>query len=398
MTLLPEFAWLMALPPLVSLAIFTLEALAGLKPLPPLPGDSAMPRVAILIPAHNEEAAIELTVEMLLREAPGGTRIMVVADNCTDGTAARAREAGAEVAERVDPMRRGKGFALAFGRDWLVPEPPEVVVVIDADCAFVPGGLGALARAAAAGAPAQAVNLLTPDRSAPPLVQISSFAMLVKNLVRGRATSRIGGAALLTGTGMAFPWAVFADAPLATGDLVEDLGLGLALVRSGSRPRLVEQAQVRSRPAPQADALTQRKRWEHGFLATALRTAPRLIFEGLTKGSRAELALGAHLLVPPLALLFALSTLVAATTAGLGLLTGYWFPAFTLLAGMLAAGGATLLAWLREGRAWLSLAALLRAPLYILWKLPLYARFLIAPETRWVRTRRDGDGDGDDEG
>ena len=392
MTLLLVFAWLMALPPLLSLAIFTVEALAGLKPLPSLPSDKAMPRVAILIPAHNEEAAILQTVEMLLREVPSGTRIVVVADNCSDGTVARAGKAGAEVAERIDPTRRGKGFALAFGRDLLAAEPPEVVVVLDADCAFVPGGLAALARAAANGAPAQAVNLLTPDRTAPSLVQISSFALLVKNLVRGRATSRIGGAALLTGTGMAFPWVVFADAPLATGDLVEDLGLGLILVRAGVRPRLVEQAQVRSGPAPQADALTQRKRWEHGFLSTALRTAPRLIAEGLTKRSRAELALGAHLLVPPLALLFALSALVLTAIVGFGLLTGYWFPAVALLTAIFAAGGATLLIWLREGRAWLSPAALLRAPLYILWKLPLYTRFLIAPETRWVRTRRDGEG------
>ena len=392
MTLLAGFAWLIALPPLLSLTIFTLEVLVGLKPLPLVPGNTAMPRVAILIPAHNEEAAILQTVEMLLLEAPRGTRILVVADNCSDGTVARAGEVGAEVVERIDPIRRGKGYALAFGRDLLASEPPEVVVVIDADCAFLPGGLAALARAAADGAPAQAVNLLTPDRTAPPLVQISSFALLVKNLVRGRATSRIGGAALLTGTGMAFPWVVFADAPLATGDLVEDLGLGLTLVRAGVRPRLVEQAQVRSGPAPQADALTQRKRWEHGFLATALRIAPQLIAEGLTRGSRAELALGAHLLVPPLALLFALSALVLAAIVGFGLLTGYWIPAVALLTAMLAAGGTTLLAWLREGRAWLSPAALLRAPLYILWKLPLYARFLVAPETRWVRTRRDGEG------
>lgn len=391
MTLLQVLAWLFALPPLVSLTIFTLEALAGLKPLPPLPGGREMPRLAILIPAHNEETAISLTVELLLREAPAGTRIVVVADNCTDATVARATEAGADVAERTDPFHRGKGFALAYGRDRLAVDPPEVVVIIDADCAFVSGGLAALARAAAAGTPAQAVNLLTPDRTVPPLVQISSFALLVKNLIRGRATSRIGGVALLTGTGMAFPWAVFAKAPLATGDLVEDLGLGLTLVREGLRPRLVEQAQVRSRPAPQQDALTQRKRWEHGFLATALRTAPLLIIEGVKRRSRAELALGAHLLVPPLALLFALSGLSFTAVAGLGLVTGDWFPAIALLAAILAAGGATLLAWLREGRAWLKPAALLSAPVYVLWKLPLYARFLIAPETRWVRTRRDGE-------
>ena len=384
-------AWLLALPPLFALAYFTLEVLVGLKPLSPLPQCQIAPSVAVLIPAHNEALGIADTVERVWCEAAAGTRILVIADNCSDETADRAREAGAEVVERCEPARRGKGFALAFGRECLATAPPQVVMVLDADCAFVPGGLASLASAAAGGFPAQAVNLLVPDRAAPPLVQISSFALLVKNLLRGRATSRIGGAALLTGTGMAFPWTVFSAAPLATGDLVEDLGLGLALVRAGVRPRLVECAQVRSRPAVQADALIQRQRWEHGFLATALRTAPRIVCEGLAKGSRARLAIGAHLLVPPLALLFAMSVLALAAVAGLGLVTGDWKPACGLLAGLSAAGGATLLAWLHVGRAWLSPAALLRAPLYILWKLPLYTRFLIAPETRWVRTRRDGE-------
>ncbi|QGN56088.1 glycosyltransferase family 2 protein [Novosphingobium sp. Gsoil 351] len=390
MTLADTSAWILALPPLIALMIYILEVLIGLKPLPSLPGHTAPPSIAVLIPAHNEARGIVATIERLQQEMPAGSQILVVADNCSDETASHARQAGAEVAERTDPSRRGKGFALAFGRDRLASDPPEVVVVLDADCGFGAGGLAALASAARE-VPAQAVNLLAPDRAAPPLVQISSFALVVKNLLRARATSRIGGAALLTGTGMAFPWSVFADAPLATGDLVEDLSLGLTLVRAGVRPQLVEGAHVRSRPAAQTDALTQRKRWEHGFLSTALRTAPRLIVEGVRMGSRPRLAVGAHLLVPPLALLFAMTFLVLAVVAGLGLLSGNWVPALALLAALAGACGATLLAWLHVGRSWLTPVALLRAPLYILWKLPLYARFVVAPETRWLRTRRDGE-------
>lgn len=390
-SLVSPLAWLLALPPLFALTYFTLEVLLGLQPLSPLKREAPPLNVAVLIPAHNEASGIADTIERLRREAFPGLRILVVADNCTDETALRARDAGAEVAERNDPLHRGKGFALAHGRERLARNAPEVVVVLDADCEFVLGGLAHLASAAAVGTPAQAVNLIAPDLAAAPLVQISSFALLVKNLVRGRGTARIGGAALLTGTGMAFPWIVFADAPLATDDLVEDLRLGLTLVRAGIRPRLVEQAQVRSLPAAQANALSQRQRWEHGFLATALRMAPRLIGLGIAKFSRPELALGAHLLVPPLALLFAVTSLVLVAVVGLALLTGYWGPAFALLVGLSAASCATFLAWWRVGRAWLSPAALLRAPLYILWKLPLYARFLIAPESRWVRTPRQGE-------
>src|SRR5206468_122211 len=103
-----------------------------------------------------------------------------------------------------------------------------VVIVMDADCRLAPGSIEALAAAVmrGAGQPAQAINLIAPDLAAPPMTQISSFAMVVKNLYRSRGMTRMGGSALLTGTGMAFPWRLFATADLGSGSLVEDLGLG----------------------------------------------------------------------------------------------------------------------------------------------------------------------------
>jgi cellulose synthase/poly-beta-1,6-N-acetylglucosamine synthase-like glycosyltransferase len=380
-----------ALPPLLALAIYSVEVLTGIRPLATRQGNSTRPRIAVLIPAHDEAAGVGNTVARLRSELGDGGRILVVADNCKDATAHVAAEAGADVIKRCDPVRRGKGFALSFGREHLALDPPEVVVVLDADSAFIPGSLGALASAAADGAPAQAVNLLYPDRGAPPLIQISSFALLVKNLIRARATTRLGGAALLTGTGMAFDWKTFAKAPLATGDIVEDLGLGLSFLRVGIRPRLVEQAQVRSAPAGLSDAQGQRRRWEHGFLATALRQSPRLLLRGLTTGSRPLLVFGAHLLVPPLALLFLLSGLALLITSALAFAGASSVPAFGLIAGLGVASCVTVLAWVLVGRAWLAPGALLRAPLYVLWKVPLYARFIFARETHWVRTRREED-------
>src|SRR5690606_23836952 len=183
-------------------------------------------QVAILIPAHDEAAGIAATLAALSNGIPPGTRVLVVADNCSDETARLAREAGAESIERHDPEARGKGYALAFGRDHLARAEgavPGVVLVLDADCRLLPGSVTALADAASRyGVPVQAINLIEADLSAPPMVQISSFAMLVKNLYRSRGMQRLGGAALLTGTGMAFPWKLFAGADLATGSIVED--------------------------------------------------------------------------------------------------------------------------------------------------------------------------------
>ena len=69
------------------------------------------PRIAILMPAHNEEAGIKDTIANLLPQLSAGDRIVVIADNCADDTATAARAAGAEVLERFDHVRRGKGVA-----------------------------------------------------------------------------------------------------------------------------------------------------------------------------------------------------------------------------------------------------------------------------------------------
>ncbi|MGB0564701.1 MAG: glycosyl transferase, partial [Spirulinaceae cyanobacterium] len=46
-------------------------------------------------------------------------------------------------------------------------------------------------------------------------------------------------------------------------------------------------------------------------------------------------------------------------------------------------------AWLKFGREDLPLQTLLSIPLYILWKIPLYFKFLRKPEAQWVRTERE---------
>jgi len=349
-------------------------------------------RTAVIIPAHDEAAVIEPTLQALRAVSPPDTRVLVIADNCSDATAELARRSGVEVIERVDRERRGKGFALAFARDHLaeVAEPPEVVVVLDADCRLASGSLERLAGVClASGRPAQARNLLGSPPEASPLVQISCFAFMLKNLVRARGLQRMSGAVTLMGTGMAFPWALFSALPLASGHLAEDMELGVDLIRQGQGAVLVSAARVTSPPAAEGDTLEQRKRWEHGFLSVALRQALPLLAEGLGRGRPALLALGLDLLVPPLALMAAgivgvwvvLAAFVAAgaSSAPLWALTG--------IAGI--AGALVLAAWAVYGRQLLRPAALLRLPLYVMWKLPLYLRFITGRESRWVRTRRE---------
>lgn len=73
-------------------------------------------RYAVLISARNEEAVIGQLLESVRNQDYPAEYLtaFVVADNCTDGTARAARDAGAVVYERFDRQHVGKGYALHF--------------------------------------------------------------------------------------------------------------------------------------------------------------------------------------------------------------------------------------------------------------------------------------------
>lgn len=73
-------------------------------------------RYAVLISARNEEAVIGHLLDSIRRQdyPADSLAAFVVADNCTDGTARVAREAGAVVYERTDRVHVGKGYALNY--------------------------------------------------------------------------------------------------------------------------------------------------------------------------------------------------------------------------------------------------------------------------------------------
>jgi len=349
--------------------------------------------VAILVPAHNEEASIAETVVHLRGHLHDGDRVLVVADNCSDHTAARARDAGAEVFERQNEANRGKGFALAAGVDALRSEAPGVVIVVDADCRLDDGTIDALAQQVRrTGRPAQAAYVMTLPEQPSPRDAVSGFAFLFKNVVRPSGMAALGQPCLLTGTGMAFPWPVIENARLATGDIVEDMRIGIEMAIAGHPPIFCRSARVwSSLPGQRSAATSQRTRWEHGHLSTILRFVPRLTVHGLLQMRLGLLALAAELAVPPLSLLVAWMVVLAIGTGALATFGTSWIP--LLFAGMawVILGGAVFLGWWGFARGTISLGQLLSAPLYVLWKLPMYARFLVKPQRKWVRTERDGD-------
>jgi glycosyltransferase involved in cell wall biosynthesis len=377
---------------LVPVAVLLVQVLTAL----PAYRYSAMPTgrcpsVAVVVPAHDEASGIADTLATIKRQLLTGDRLIVVADNCSDDTAAVARASGADVIERKDQRHRGKGYALDFAVRFLARNPPEVVIIIDADCLVGSETIERLARVCTETArPAQALYLTHSPAGAGLNTRIAEFAWLVKNMVRPLGSQRLRLPCQLMGSGMAFPWSAISTTNLATGQIVEDLLLGVDLARSGLPPQFCPEATVKSFfPTGTEGARSQRTRWEHGHLGMVFDYAPRLLLEAIATGNWVLLAMVIDMCVPPLALLTLLVATVSACATALLASTGTAQPFWLAVVALALLSSAVFLSWCRFGRNVIPLSGLLHVPAYVVGKIPLYVMFLRKRQVEWIRSKRE---------
>jgi cellulose synthase/poly-beta-1,6-N-acetylglucosamine synthase-like glycosyltransferase len=374
-------SWLLAILAVVvaiPTALLCLEILAGMLSPPACAGPTGgtRRRIAVVVPARNESATISLTLRDIQPQLSPGDRLLVVADNCKDDTADIARQVGAEVIERHNPTRIGKGYALDFGIRHLEGSPPDVVVVIDADCGVAQGAIGRLVSVCAStGRPVQALYLMTMPSGSQINHQVAEFAWRVKNWARPLGLAGFRLPCQLMGTGMTFPWEVIRTADLAHDWSVEDLKLGLELAEAGHAPIFCPTALVTSCFAATArGADIQRRRWEHGHIATILKKAPRLLGRAIAQGNLNLLGLTLDLLVPPLSLL-AIMLMLSFLLDGAAALSGLRSTAFMINAGCIAGFAISVgIAWKRYGRDVLPSRSTLLIPGYIIRKFGIYGQ------------------------
>ncbi len=358
----------------------------------PTAGGDTRSRLVVLIPAHDEEEGIRAALDALaLCDYPGGSRrTVVIADNCTDRTADRARDAGAEVWERTEAARCGKGHALIWAFDRLRGEASDFdgVVVLDADCAASSNLLDAIDLRLRSGTSALQVSYVVgnPDSSVASALRFGAFALM--NTVRSRGKQRLGLSCGLAGTGMAFAADLLEREPWTAMGLTEDAEYHMRLVLAGERVEFVEDASVSSpMPTSLRGSSDQQARWEQGKLQLIGHWAPRLLRSGLARRDIVRLHAGLECLVPP-------QSLIAAGSL-LSLLAGSLLRSRRLVAlsaATLAAQLTFVLAGLRLVRAPAAVyRALLAAPALIAAKVILYARLLGGRgPTAWTRTEREG--------
>ena len=99
-------------------------------------------RCTVLIPAHDEEAVLGITLDSLAEQTRRPDRVLVIADNCTDATVEVGRSRGVDVVETVGNLEKKAG-ALNQQLAGMLPaaDLADVVLVMDADSTITPNFL-----------------------------------------------------------------------------------------------------------------------------------------------------------------------------------------------------------------------------------------------------------------
>ena len=365
------------------------------EPRPEEPG-----HVVFVVPAHDEERDIRATVEGLLAAGDGDSSVHVIADNCTDQTAAVVRAVMAETGagergavqlwERQDATKKSKGFAL----EWALPQifawsdqrgrPARFVCIVDADSVLTEGSLPRARQGFAAGESVLQSEYLFGEGLGlkAKIMRIASAAIVVRGLGR----SWFGTSDTLKGNGMWFRRSVLEQVPWCAYSLAEDLEYTMLLHRAGHRVHTLAGSGVSGRLAATSEGEnTQRLRWEGGRWAIVRQELGTLVRAALRKPSLRNLDIVAELVVPPLGLLVSLQALLL--IALLLLVPGH---AWMVVAAGWALLGAVVVASVPiAGLPAHLLAALCYVPFFVLWKLVLLPRTIIASRSkRWIRTAR----------
>jgi len=338
-------------------------------------------KLAIIIPAHNEEINIKETIASI-KECSGEFTIVVVADNCTDDTALISSQCGVRVLTRRDPTKIGKGYALDYAFSTLLKEGFDLFLIVDADTLVEKNLVSEVVLAFEQGADALQTlhTIINPTRSLK--MRLLNIAFLAFNYLRPESRMRWGISTGISGNGFALNRPTLLNVPYTITSIVEDTAYHLRLVSKGYKVIFIDSTKVLAESPPStAGILNQRSRWEGGRLRLLLDEAP-LLLKQILKGNfllieplldllLLPLSYHALLLLLLLAIPFSIIRLYALT--GLGIILVH-----LLMAIKLGRGG------MRD------VLALAFSPFYLLWKIFALQSILKAAQKKWkwIRSER----------
>ena len=225
------------------------------------------PLVSVVIPAHNEEAAIEATVRSALASEYPRLEVVVVDDGSTDRTAEILESRfGTDARVRIHhQVNRGKPAAL---NQALAMCAGEIIVTIDADTIVNPRAVGRLVRHFVdEGTGAVAGNVKVGNRTSW-ITRWQALEYITSQNMEKRAFDLLNCITVVPGALGAWRAEAVKNAGGFVADtLAEDTDLTISLQRRGWRVSYDEEAEAYTEAPESARALIrQRFRWTYGTL------------------------------------------------------------------------------------------------------------------------------------
>lgn len=289
---------------------FLLIAAAGLFTKPPCRVHSPRLKFAVIVAAHNEERVVAKLIRNLLNlEYPKQMYdVYVIADHCTDATAAIAQRSGALVWKRSGSVR-GKGRSLQeimHGLGFTSPGEKryDAAAIIDADNLVALNFLQVMNNRLLEGEKLIQCSIDSKNPNDSWVTSVFSVNFWINNRFILQARSNLGLSSLTAGTGVCISREIIEKTGWSTVTLTEDLEYAVQALALGYRASFARETRVYDeKPINFKAACLQRLRWARGQLNVAMLYAPRLLLTGLRKGDPARFEGGLRLLqLPVLAL------------------------------------------------------------------------------------------------
>lgn len=245
-------------------------------------------KFALIVAAHNEEVVISDMVKSLKEiDYPEELYdIYVVADNCTDKTAEKAKKSGALVCERFDKKNQGKGFAMEwmFRKLSTFKKKYDAVAIFDADNLVSHNFLTEMNKKLCEGYSVVQGYLDSKNPEDTWITGAYSISFWTTNRMFQVARNNLNLSAQLGGTGCCIKTDVLRKLGWGATCLTEDLEFSCKLVLNGSKVGFAHEAVVYDeKPLKLMQSWHQRKRWMQGFADVSERYFFKLMKNAILK-------------------------------------------------------------------------------------------------------------------
>lgn len=350
-------------------------------------------KIAIIIPAHNEELIIGGLCDNLkeIKYNKENYDIYFVADNCTDQTARICREKGFKVFEREDETKKGKGYAINYGFKNVPLDRYDAFLIIDADTYVDVDILKKLSKYLIRKKTAIQCYIKIPNINESWFTRLLSVARVMNGLFYHYPKSMLGLSSYLMGSGICFSADLIKEKGWTAFSIAEDWEYYAQLILDGYRVIFAKEAivyQYESRSLGQATS--QRLRWSSGRWRVTKTLGVKLMAEGLRKRSLILFDASLPLIFPNYSLQINLA--LVALVFALALPASAWkvFIVVVLLSILMGQGLLFVAGAFVAGSPRKTFCAVFYIPIFLIWKsvIDILCFTGIYRGKKWVRTRR----------